>query len=183
MEREDAKAPGKQSFSFGSGVYVGGMASVAGKLESEGPLGEYFDIVGQDDMFDGKTWEEAESNMQLKAAEHAIADAGLKADKIRYMAGGDLLGQLIATTFGVEKLAIPLLGLYGACSTMGESLLAGAVLVDGGYADHVLTITSSHFAGAEKQFRFPLAYGNQRPMAATWTVTGGGNTVKTAGEI
>ncbi len=87
MEREDAKAPGKQSFSFGSGVYVGGMASVAGKLESEGPLGEYFDIVGQDDMFDGKTWEEAESNMQLKAAEHAIADAGLKADKIRYMAG------------------------------------------------------------------------------------------------
>lgn len=174
MEREDAKAPGKQSFSFGSGVYVGGMASVAGKLESEGPLGEYFDIVGQDDMFDGKTWEEAESNMQLKAAEHAIADAGLKADKIRYMAGGDLLGQLIATTFGVEKLAIPLLGLYGACSTMGESLLAGAVLVDGGYADHVLTITSSHFAGAEKQFRFPLAYGNQRPMAATWTVTGSG---------
>lgn len=174
MEQEDAKAPGKQSFSFGSGVYVGGMASVAGKLESEGPLGEYFDIVGQDDMFDGKTWEEAESNMQLKAAEHAIADAGLKADKIRYMAGGDLLGQLIATTFGVEKLAIPLLGLYGACSTMGESLLAGAVLVDGGYADHVLTITSSHFAGAEKQFRFPLAYGNQRPMAATWTVTGSG---------
>ncbi|MDE7325482.1 MAG: stage V sporulation protein AD [Lachnospiraceae bacterium] len=177
MEQQDAKAPGKQSFSFGTGVYVSGMASVAGKLESEGPLGDYFDMVGQDDMFGGKTWEEAESNMQLKAAEHAIKDAGLTPEKIRYMAGGDLLGQLIATTFGVEKLAIPLLGLYGACSTMGESLLAGAVLVDGGYAGHVLTITSSHFAGAEKQFRFPLAYGNQRPMAATWTVTGSGAVV------
>lgn len=180
MEKQEEKAAGKQSFSFGRGVYVGGMASVAGKLESEGPLGAYFDITCDDDMFDGKTWEEAESNMQQKAAKQAIGDAGLSAGDIRYMAGGDLLGQLIATTFGVEKLAIPLLGLYGACSTMGEALLAGSVLVDGGYAGHVLTITSSHFAGAEKQFRFPLAYGNQRPMAATWTVTGSGAVVLSA---
>lgn len=177
MQQQEEKALGKQSFLFGRGVYVGGMASVAGKLESEGPLGAYFDITSGDDMFGGKTWEEAESNMQLSAAKAAIDDAGLKADDIRYMAGGDLLGQLIATTFGVEKLAIPLIGLYGACSTMGEALLAGAVLVDGGYAKHTLTITSSHFAGAEKQFRFPLAYGNQRPMAATWTVTGSGAVV------
>lgn len=180
MEQQEKKSPGRQSFSFDSGVYVSGMASVAGKLESEGPLGAYFDIIGKDDMFGGKTWEEAESNMQLEAAKHAIGDANLSPDKIRYMAGGDLLGQLIATTFGVEKLAIPLLGLYGACSTMGESLLAGAVLVDGGYTNHALTITSSHFAGAEKQFRFPLAYGNQRPMAATWTVTGSGAVVLSA---
>lgn len=177
MEQQEEKALGRQSFLFGRGVYVGGMASVAGKLESEGPLGAYFDITSGDDMFGGKTWEEAESNMQLSAAKAAIDDAGLCADDIRYMAGGDLLGQLIATTFGVEKLAIPLMGLYGACSTMGEALLAGAVLVDGGYAKHALSITSSHFAGAEKQFRFPLAYGNQRPMAATWTVTGSGAVV------
>lgn len=180
MEEQNTKAPGRQSFAFHQGVYVSGMASVAGKLESEGPLGSYFDVTGEDDMFGGKTWEEAESNMQQQAAKHAIEDAGLAPEQIRYMAGGDLLGQLIATTFGVEKLAIPLLGLYGACSTMGESLLTGAVMVDGGYAEHALTITSSHFAGAEKQFRFPLAYGNQRPMAATWTVTGSGAVILSA---
>ena len=95
-------------------------------------------------------------------------------DDIRFLVGGDLLGQLIATSFGIEALEIPTLGVYGACSTMGESLLVAASLTDSGYADRVMAITSSHFAGAEKQFRFPLGYGNQRPQAATWTVTGSG---------
>lgn len=177
MKEQKSKCPGKQSLYFGNGVYVRGLGSVAGKLEGEGPLGKYFDIVQEDAMFGGATWEEAESNLQRMAVDRAIADAGLEKTDIRFIAGGDLLGQLIATTFGIEKMDIPLLGLYGACSTMGESLLAASVFVDGGFGGNMIAMTSSHFAGAEKQFRFPLAYGNQRPMAATWTVTGSGAVV------
>jgi stage V sporulation protein AD len=103
-----------------------------------------------------------------------LKKAGLEKTDIRYLVGGDLLGQLIATSFGVSELEIPLLGIYGACSTMGEAMTVGAILVDGGFADRVLSITSSHFAGAEKQFRFPLDYGNQRPYSASWTITGSG---------
>ena len=94
--------------------------------------------------------------------------------QIRYIFAGDLLGQLIATSFGVEELEIPLFGLYGACSTCGETLSLAAMTVSAGYADQVLAVTSSHFGSAEKQFRFPLGYGNQRPLSATWTVTGSG---------
>ena len=94
--------------------------------------------------------------------------------EIRFLFGGDLLGQLIATSFGVKELGIPLFGLYGACSTCGEALCLAAMTVAGGFADHVAVVTSSHFGGAEKQFRFPLEYGNQRPLSATWTVTGAG---------
>lgn len=180
MGNAGAKCPGRQSIRFENEVYVRGLASVVGKMEGEGPLGKYFDVVQEDALFGGKTWEEAESNMQREAAGRAISDAGLAKEDIRYLAGGDLLGQLIATTFGIEELKIPLLGLYGACSTMGESLLAASILVDGGYGTNVIALTSSHFAGAEKQFRFPLAYGNQRPMAATWTVTGSGAVVLSA---
>ncbi len=177
MEKQKSKCQGRQSMYFGNGVYVRGMASIAGKLEGEGPLGKYFDVVQEDAMAGGSTWEEAESNFQKMAVKHAIADAELAQTDIRFIAGGDLLGQLIATTFGIETMNIPLLGLYGACSTMGEALLAAAVFVDGGFGGNMVAMTSSHFAGAEKQFRFPLAYGNQRPMAATWTVTGSGAVV------
>ena len=101
----------------------------------------------------------------------------LEPKDIRYIFAGDLLGQLIATSFGIVDLEIPLFGVYGACSTMGESMSLGAILVDGGYADHIVAMTSSHNASAEKQFRFPLEYGTQRPLAATWTVTGSGAVV------
>lgn len=131
-------------------------------------------------MDDGKgmeNWEQAESSMQKAAADLSITKAGLKRDDIRYLFAGDLLGQLIATSFGTVDLEIPLFGLYGACSTMGEAMSLGAMMVNAGYADHVLSMASSHFATAEKQFRFPLAYGNQRPMSSTWTVTGCGAVV------
>ncbi len=165
---------GRQSIVFTSRPVVLAASSVAGKKEGEGPLGGFFDEVEQDPMFGGKSWEDAESRMMRRAAERAIEKAGMVKDDIRFLVGGDLLGQLIATSFGIESLEIPTLGVYGACSTMGESLLVAASLADSGYADRVMAITSSHFAGAEKQFRFPLGYGNQRPQAATWTVTGSG---------
>ena len=171
------KITGKQSIRFGDDVYVVGCAAIAGKMEGEGPLGAYFDVVETDPMFGKNTWEEAESMMLGMAVDVAVHKSGLQKSQIRCLVGGDLLGQLIATSFGIENFDIPLLGVYGACSTMGEALLVASTLVDGGYADYSLAITSSHFAGAEKQFRFPLAYGSQRPLAATWTVTGSGATI------
>lgn len=168
---------GERSILFEHPPCILGAASVAGQKESEGPLGEYFDKIERDPMCGGNSWEQAESLLQEKAASLAIKKAGLSPTDIRYLVAGDLLGQLIATSFGVMSLNIPMFGVYGACSTMGEAMSIGAILIDGGYADKVVSLTSSHFAGAEKQFRFPLSYGCQRPLAATWTVTGSGAVV------
>lgn len=163
---------GKQSLKFEKAPYILGTANIVGKKEGEGPLGALFDIVGDDDLFGENTWEEAESSMQKNAANRAINNAKLTKEQIRYIFAGDLLGQNIATSFGLLDLEIPLFGLFGACSTAGESLSLAAMAVAAGYTKHALAVTSSHFASAEKQFRFPLEYGNQRPLAATWTVTG-----------
>ena len=163
---------GKQSMLFQNAPCVTGYGNVVGKKEKEGPLGELFDAAVEEEMAGGDNWEEAESNLQVMAADQAVKRAGIARSDLRYLLAGDLLGQLIATSFGMKDFGVPLFGLYGACSTMGEAASLGAVLVDGGYADRVMTLTSSHFASAEKQFRFPLGYGNQRPMSATWTVTG-----------
>ena len=165
---------GKQSVQFDSSVYILNSASIVGKKEGEGPLGDLFDVICEDAMFGSNTWEEAESTLQKEAVAMALGKAGMKPWEMRYLFAGDLLGQLIATTFGTANYNSPMFGLYGACSTCGESLSLGSMTVAGGYAEHVLCVTSSHFASAEKQFRFPLAYGNQRPLSATWTVTGAG---------
>ena len=168
---------GKASIRFDEAPYILGYASVVGKKEGEGPLGKLFDSVVEDPMFNGTSWEDAESKLQAQIAHYAIRKAGLNAGDIRYIYAGDLLGQLIATSFGLKDLNIPLFGLYGACSTMGESLSLGAMSVAGGFSEHTLCLTSSHFASAEKTFRFPLDYGTQRKFSATWTVTGGGGVV------
>ena len=170
---------GKASLYFENEPVIGSTASIAGKKEGEGPLGKLFDVVEQDSMFGANTWEEAESALQKQTAELALEKGGYRKRDIRYLFAGDLLGQLIATSFGTVDLEIPLFGLYGACSTMGEALQLGAMAVNAGYADQVLSMASSHFATAEKQFRFPLGYGNQRPYSATWTVTGCGAAVLT----
>ncbi len=168
---------GKASIHFEEPPFIAGMASVAGKKEGQGPLGHLIDVIEQNDMCGKENWEAAESAMQKKAAQLAIKKSGTEKEKIRYLFAGDLLGQLIATSFGTADLEIPTFGLYGACSTMGEAIALGAMTVHGGYAEQVLSMASSHFATAEKQFRFPLAYGNQRPFSATWTVTGCGAVV------
>ena len=165
---------GKQSIQFEKAPHILCGASIVGKKEGEGPLGRLFDEIEEDPMAGQASWEEAESALQKRAAQLAIRKAGDLNGPVRYLFAGDLLGQLIATSFGVMDLQIPLFGLYGACSTMGEALMLGAMTVQAGYADTVLALTSSHFASAEKQFRFPLEYGGQRPLAATWTVTGSG---------
>ncbi|MBQ4283241.1 MAG: stage V sporulation protein AD [Lachnospira sp.] len=165
---------GKQSVVFDKPVYIEAVASIVGEKEGQGPYGKYFDIVSNDPMMNTNTWEEAESKLQELAVDKLFDKSGIGKDDVRYMFGGDLLGQLIATSFGLKKYEIPLFGLYGACSTFGEGLSLAAMCVSGGYAESVIALASSHFASAEKQFRFPLEYGNQRPMASTWTVTGCG---------
>lgn len=165
---------GKASLKFDEAPTILSCASIVGKKEGEGPLGKLFDVVEQDPMFGTDNWEQAESAMQKQAADLAMEKRDIRKKDVRYLFAGDLLGQLIATSFGTVDLEIPLFGLYGACSTIGEALSLGAMTVHAGYADQVMAVASSHFATAEKQFRFPLAYGNQRPFSATWTVTGCG---------
>lgn len=165
---------GKASIRLAEPVYIRNSASIVGTKEGEGPFGLLFDMVGEDDLFGCKTWEEAESSLQKDAVYLALGKAGLKPEEIRYLFAGDLLGQSIATSFGISAYEIPMFGVYGACSTCGESLSLGAMAIAGGYADTAVCVTSSHFASAEKEFRFPLEYGNQRPLSASWTVTGSG---------
>ena len=162
---------GKQSIELSGSVRILSGASVVGSKEGEGPLGKFFDAVGEDPMFGCESWEEAESILQKEAATMAVGKAGLLPSDIRMMFAGDLLAQSIASSFGVVDLNIPLYGLYGACSTMGEALALGSMAVSAGYGEYVLARTSSHFGSAEKEFRFPMEYGNQRPLSASWTVT------------
>ena len=168
---------GKASLRFEHPAFVASWASVAGKKEGQGPLSGGIDVTEQDEMFGMENWEQAESAMQKQAADLALEKGNIHRREVRYLFAGDLLGQLIATSFGTVDLEIPLFGLYGACSTMGEALGLGAMCVKAGYAARVLPLASSHYATAEKQFRFPLGYGNQRAQSATWTVTGCGAVV------
>lgn len=170
----NALTVGRQSVGFREPIYIVSSASIVGTKEGEGPLGELFDMVGADDQFGCSSWEEAESSLQKDAFYLALNKAKLKTTDIRYMFAGDLLGQSIASSFGLAGYEIPHVGLYGACSTCGLSLSLGSMIISGGFAEHAACVTSSHFASAEKEFRYPLAYGNQRPLSATWTVTGSG---------
>ncbi len=168
------KQMGADSICLPKPVYIIETASVVGKKEGEGPIGDCFDVVCDDDRFGADSWEKAESEMQKEALTLALGKAKLKADCLRYIFAGDLLGQTMASSFGLIIFERPLFGLYGACSTMGEALSLASMTVAAGYADCVAALTSSHFAGAERQFRFPIEYANQRPLSSTWTVTGSG---------
>ena len=150
------------------------FAAAGSRKESEGPLGKYFDCINEDSTFGEKTWEKAESTLQKCAVTKALKKASLTPGDIDLMLAGDLLNQCIGSTYGARQMGIPYLGLYGACSTMAESLLLAALLTEGGMGHRCLSATSSHFCSAERQFRFPLEYGGQRTPTAQWTVTGAG---------
>ena len=165
---------GRQSFVLPGPVTISHWASVAGKRESEGPLSHTFDYKSRDTHFGQSSWEQAEKFTQQKALEILMKKAGLKPEELDIVFSGDLLNQCIGSSFSLRNTGIPHLGLYGACSTMSEGLLAGAMAVGGGFANRVVALTSSHFASSERQYRFPLGYGGQRPPTAQWTVTGAG---------
>ena len=165
---------GRQSFVLPQLPVIRNWASVAGKKESEGPLAHTFDITSQDTYFGEKTWEQAEKKMQQMALHKLAEKAGMKKGEFELVLSGDLLNQCIGSSFSLRNTGIPHLGLYGACSTMAESLLLASVMVGGGFADKVVAQTSSHFASSERQYRFPLGYGGQRTPTSQWTVTGSG---------
>ncbi len=170
---------GKSSFLFENTPVISAWASIAGKKESEGPLGKTFDETTSDTFFGQKTWEQAEKKMQELCLKKLLEKANLHTWDIDLVFSGDLLNQCIGSSFSLRNMNIPHLGLYGACSTMAESLLLAAMTVDGGYADRVAALTSSHFASSERQYRFPLGYGGQRTPTAQWTVTGSGSALVT----
>ncbi len=165
---------GKQSFVLPGKPVITTWASVAGKKESQGPLAKDFDLTQEDSYFGQKTWEQAEKQMQKLTIDTLVKKAGIQEDQIGMVCSGDLLNQCIGSSFTLRNRGIPHLGLYGACSTMAESLLTAAMAVEGGFTDRVIAMTSSHFASSERQYRFPLGYGGQRTPTAQWTVTGSG---------
>ena len=165
---------GRQSFVPPIQPIITTWASVAGKKESEGPLKSYYNLKFDDNHIGEQTWEQAEKKMQQLALKTLLEKADIPNDQIDLVFSGDLLNQCIGSSFTLRNQNIPHLGLYGACSTMAESLLLASLVVGGGYADRVVAMTSSHFASSERQYRFPLAYGGQRPPFTQWTVTGAG---------
>ncbi len=165
---------GRRSFAFAEPPIITHWASVAGKKESEGPLAHTFDVKSRDTYFGQKSWELAEKRMQQLALDTLAKKAGMRKQEFDLVFSGDLLNQCIGSSFTLRNQDIPHLGLYGACSTMAESLLLASMAVGGGFADKVVAMTSSHFASSERQYRFPLGYGGQRTPTAQWTVTGSG---------
>ncbi len=151
-----------------------GWASVAGKKEANGPLGKEFDILCMDSRLGQKSFEKAEAKLQNVAVSRALQKAGLESGSVDFILGGDLLNQCIGSSYGLRDFGIPFLGLYGACSTMAESMGLAAVLCASGAAGRCCAVSSSHFCSAERQFRFPLNYGGLRTPTAQWTVTGAG---------
>lgn len=154
-------------------------ASIVGKKEGEGPMGEYFDEINNDPYFGQKTFEQGESELVKQTVGLAVSKAGLKPEDINFMFAGDLLNQCIGSTFGLRDLEIPFLGIYGACSTMSEGLLLSSLTVDN-IGGNIVASTSSHFCTAERQFRLPLEYGGQRTPTAQWTATASGAVVVSA---
>lgn len=149
-------------------------AAVAGKKEAEGPLGAEFDQTFKDTSLNTESWEKAEAQLQKEAVSIALNKAGVKPAQISMIFAGDLLNQCISSTFGLLDFQIPFLGQYGACSTMAQTLLMAAIMVESGAAERAAAVTSSHFCSAERQFRTPLEYGAQRTPTAQWTATGSG---------
>lgn len=149
-------------------------ASVVGKKEGEGPLSQHFDVAYDDDTLGEETWEKSESRLQKEALDRLLQKSGIKNSDINILFAGDLLNQCIGTAYSLRDLDIPFYGLYGACSTMAESLSLSSLFVDSSLADYACAVTSSHFCSAERQFRLPLEYGGQRAPTSQWTVTGAG---------
>ena len=168
------KKIGSGTYKIHGNVSVLSCAAVVGDMEKKGPLGHCFEHYSSDEYFGQDSFEKAESYMQKEAMKYAVEKSGYTAEDIEFIFAGDLLNQCIGSNYSVRDTAIQFFGLYGACSTMAEGLILGAMAIDGGFASRVIAMTSSHFCSAERQFRFPLEYGAVRPRSAQWTVTGAG---------
>lgn len=175
-----SKKTGKQTAQLQNPPSINAAASIVGPKEGKGPLADYFDETVDDEFWGEKSWEKAESKFMREVLAKTVAKASIAMNAVDYIIAGDLLNQCIAASFGIRDSNVPFFGVFGACSTMGESMSLGAFLIDGGFASNVVCLTSSHFCSAEKQFRFPLELGSQRPPTAQWTVTGAGGVLLSA---
>lgn len=171
------KRVGNQTVVFGMPPVILSSYTVVGPKEGQGPLGTTFDEVWADNIHGEKSWERAESKLLETAMQGALKQSGLSPEQVDYMLAGDLLNQIISSNFSARTMALPYIGLYGACSTMALSMAVGSMLIDGQFARNVLVGVSSHHETAERQYRLPTEQGMQRPMSAQWTVTGAGSLV------
>ena len=174
MGMQSIKRRGTQTIELSHPPKIISTYSIVGPKEGDGPLKEYFHEILNDDTLGKDSFEKAESEMMYTAIKNAISNANLKEENIDYLFAGDLLNQITSSSFAARELNIPFIGLYGACSTMSESLSMASLFLDGGFGDYIVASTSSHFSSAERQFRFPLEYGCQRCPTCQWTVTGSG---------
>ena len=173
---------GENTIRLGSRPAILGYAAVGGKKEGEGPLGRHMDAIFEDAHLGMDTWEQAESALQKEAITRAAEKAGVLKNRLQVLFAGDLLNQNIASTCGLREMGVPLIGQFGACSTMGQTLAMAALFVDSGAAEVCGAVTSSHFCTAERQFRFPLEYGGQRTPTSQWTATASGACVVGVGD-
>lgn len=171
------KKIGLQTVKFDNPPSIIGTSSIVGPKEGEGKLKDFYDLILQDDIYGEKSWEKAERKILKEAVEMAIKNSNVSYNDIEYFIAGDLLNQIISASFAARDLGFPFMGIYGACSTFAEGLKLGSMLIDGGFANNLVIATSSHYCTAERQFRFPLEFGSQRPTTAQWTVTGAGAAV------
>jgi len=166
-----------QTIKIKNDVYLLSGYSIVGPLEGKGPLREYFDYVMKDDTLKQKTFEKSERKLLQNIITGAIDKSGLNKSDIDFFIGGDLLNQIVSSSYTARELEIPFIGLYSACATMTEAISLSAIFVDNKLAKNVIAGTCTHFSSAERQYRFPLELGNQRPPTAQWTITGGGASI------
>ncbi len=167
----------KRTIYFKNKPVISGVSTIAGPKESEGCIAKYIQTRLNDDMYDEQTFEKAESRMLFTAIKNSIINANLEQKDVDAIISGDLLNQIIASTFAARNFCTGYIGVYNACATFSEALTVGATLIDGGYMDNVVCATSSHFSSAERQYRYPLELGCTRPPQSQWTVTGAGASV------
>ncbi len=170
----ETKRIGAQTLRFSRPPRVESFANIGAKLEGQGPMADYFDELSEDSFFGEKTWEKGEARMQKRVLSRALEKATRRPEELDLIFAGDLLNQCIGTSFALREFGVPLCGVYGACSTMGESLALAAMSIDGGFARRAAAMTSSHFCTAERQYRMPVPYGSQRTPTAQWTATAAG---------
>ena len=166
-----------QTYKLKNKVYILEGFSMVGPLEGKGPLKDYFDYIIQDDTLKEKTFEKSERKLLYDLIVNAVDKAGLKISDIDFFIGGDLLNQIVSSSFAARELNLPFIGLYSACATMTESLAISGIFIDNKIANNIVASTCTHFSSAERQYRFPLELGNQRPPTAQWTITGGGASI------
>jgi stage V sporulation protein AD len=160
------------TFKIKDNVVIRDTFTIVGPKEGQGPLKDKFDLVIEDDLWGEDSWEKCELKLQKTAVENLQSKNNLINENIDLLISGDLLNQITSSSFAARELELPYIGVYGACSTMTLTMGLGALIIDGGFAENIICVTSSHFCSAERQYRLPLEMGGQRHMSAQWTVTG-----------